>query len=104
MPSRSPGRIGRVVYETENSRAGNSVRRRRVSVVLPAPDGDETMTSTPRRASPGRSGPATSSPPLASGLLSVGLMRRSFDVLDLLAHLLELGLGGDHPSHDLDRR
>ena len=73
------GRIGRVVYETENSSwPANSASRRRVSVVLPAPDGDETMTRTPR------------------SLTLHGTVRRaSFDVLHLLAHLLELGLGLD---------
>src|SRR5262249_41799368 len=79
--SLSPVRRGRVVYETENSSSGNSPSRRRVSVVLPAPDGDETMARTPRR--------------------DIRLIL--FHVLDLLAHLLELGLGADDQIDDLGR-
>src|SRR5438552_947343 len=45
---------------------------RSTSVVLPAPDGAETMKSSPRRPEP------------------------LLDILDLLAHLLELRLRGDH--------
>src|SRR5689334_4927753 len=52
------------------------------SVVLPAPEGAETTTSVPRR------------------LMSC-ITPGSFDVLHLLAHLLERGLGRDHGLGDL---
>ena len=51
---------------------GTRVTRRSTSVVLPVPDGAETMKSSPR----------------------------SLDILDLLAHLFELGLRGDHDLAD----
>src|SRR5687767_15954779 len=53
-------------------RLGTSCTRRSTRVVLPVPDGAETMNSRPRRAAP----------PL-------------LDILDLLPHLLEFGLGVD---------
>jgi hypothetical protein len=40
--------MGRVVYETENFTDGNSSRSIRDRVVLPAPEGEEMMTSNPR--------------------------------------------------------
>ena len=46
-PPRRAG-CGRVVYETENITSGNSSIRRWHSVVLPAPDGDETTINRPR--------------------------------------------------------
>src|SRR6185503_16225170 len=61
----------RDVYERDILRPGVCSTRRSTSVVFPAPDGAETMNSSPRRAAP------------------------LLDILDLLAHLLELRLRGD---------
>src|SRR5688572_24262834 len=66
-PSCSVARGLRVVCETLKRRFGTDASRRVVSVVFPAPDGDETMSG---------SGP-------------------SFDILHLFANALELGLGLD---------
>src|SRR6187551_1482687 len=69
---------------------GNSPMSRRQSVVLPAPDGDETTMRSPR------------------GFWSVMVMMAYsngalFDVLDLLAEALELGLHVDDARGDLAR-
>ena len=64
MPSSSFGRFGRVVWETETQSRLFSLTNASTSEVLPAPDGAETMNSSP----------------LAFGL---------FNVLYLLAHLLD---------------
>src|SRR5688572_24292307 len=60
-------------------RLGTSCTRRSTRVVLPVPDGAETMNSRPRRAAP----------PL-------------LDILDLLPHLLEFGLGVDDQLRDAE--
>src|SRR5262245_27009338 len=59
----------REVYDRDIVKLGTRSTRRSTTVVLPVPDGAETMKSKPR------------SP--------------SLDILDLLAHLLELRLRGD---------
>src|SRR4051794_7623727 len=63
--------------------SGNSSIKRWHSVVLPAPDGDETTINSPRAAS--------------------FISAMSLHVLDLLAQPLELGLGVDH-AHGHRRR
>ena len=68
----TPGRAGRDVYDLDIFKCGTMCTRRSTSVVFPVPDGADTINSRPRR-------PGT-----------------SFDILDLLPHLLELGLRGDH--------
>src|SRR5882762_2773333 len=75
MPSRSPGRAARDVYERDMQRLGITWTSRSTSVVLPVPDGADTMKSSPRLA--GETG------------------ARLFDILHLLAHLLELRLRVD---------
>jgi hypothetical protein len=49
LPSISLGRRGRVVTETESDSVGSRSSRRRVIVVLPAPDGDDSTSRKPRR-------------------------------------------------------
>ena len=48
----SPRRGGRVVTETESAMRPSSLSRRRDKVVLPAPDGDDSTSISPRRATP----------------------------------------------------
>src|SRR3954471_23103576 len=75
-PSISLARGLRVVCETENLSSGwLSVRMRVFSVVLPAPEGDERMSSTKSE----------------SG---------SLDILHLLAHFLDFRLELDHRVGD----
>src|SRR5262249_19295205 len=71
----SPARGGRVVVDTLNESAGNSARSRLHSVVLPAPEGDETTNRSPR------------------GRVPMG--PRSLDIRHLLADLFECALGVD---------
>src|SRR6476620_142882 len=78
MPSTSLARRGRVVTEMDRVRLGSSSRRSRVSVVLPAPDGEESTSIRPRR-------------PMMS-FSSSAVMRGSLDILHLLAELLDLRL------------
>src|SRR5215216_2101664 len=61
---------------------GRSCTRRSTSVVLPVPDGAETMNSSPRR--PGGAAPSL------------------LDILDLLSHLLELRFRVDDQLRDAD--
>ena len=50
MPSFSPGRLGRVVTEMDMARPENSDKSRRDNVVFPAPDGEDSTSIRPRRA------------------------------------------------------
>src|SRR3954466_12043742 len=77
MPSISLARRGRVVTETESVRLDSCSRKRRVRVVLPAPDGDDNTSISPRREMVSFSRVAVIA---------------SLDVLYLLAELLHLGL------------
>src|SRR6478736_6521076 len=77
MPSISLARRGRVVTETESVRLDSCSRSRRVSVVFPAPDGEDSTSISPRRE-------------MVS--FSRFAVIASLDVLDLLAELLHLGL------------
>src|SRR5687768_3074659 len=70
-------------------RCGTSCASRSTSVVLPVPDGAETMNSRPRRC-------AADGPWSAGALAEAGLL----DILDLLAHLFEFGLGVDDQLRD----
>src|SRR5215212_2960366 len=70
MPGTSPARAGRDVYERDSDKSGTTCTSRSATVVFPVPDGAEITNRRPRR--PG-----------------------SFDILHLLAHLLELGLQRD---------
>src|SRR5665213_1390780 len=65
-PCASPGRGARVVTEIDRSSDGLSATSRRDSEVLPAPDGLETTSKSPRRA-------------------------RSLDILHLLTKLIDRG-------------
>src|SRR5262245_12086169 len=76
MPSASPGRGLRVVTDTDMRRPGSAATRRRASVVLPAPEGEDSTSSIPRR--PMRE------PPVTPASLPVPL-----NVLHLLAHLID---------------
>ena len=49
---RSPGRLARVVAETDIFSAGIRSIKSRDSVVLPAPDGEDSTNIRPRRSSP----------------------------------------------------
>src|SRR5581483_7427367 len=72
----SPGRGLRVVTDTDMRRPLSLASRRRASVVLPAPDGEESTSSRPRRATCGRSDRSGRAP-------------ASLNVLHLLAHLVD---------------
>src|SRR5271155_1115740 len=50
MPSRSPGRIWRVVTLTESSTSVSAASRAREMVLLPAPEGAAMTRATPLRA------------------------------------------------------
>jgi len=74
MPSRSPGRIWRVVCDTDSAESGILSTKARASEVLPAPDGADRMIE--------RS--------LGCGCESgFDLPERLLNVLNLLAHLLD---------------
>src|SRR5947207_13496451 len=75
MPSASPTRGLRVVTDTDISNSGSRASRRRDNVVLPAPDGDDSTSSKPRRGSSGGDG-----------------LWRLLDILHLLAKLIDDGL------------
>ena len=53
-PSTSPGRIGRVVADTDICKSGIRSSSMRDSVVLPAPDGDDSTNISPRRSTPSK--------------------------------------------------
>src|SRR4029079_16630062 len=109
-----------VVYDTENASCcgapENSSSSRRVSVVLPAPDGDETISRMPRPDA-GDAAPAPDARRLAvtTRIIPPGLAcavrpaprpcdlarPQLLDVLDLLADLLETRLGIDDRDPDL---
>src|SRR3954470_12348555 len=72
MPSRSPTRGGRVVYETDRRMPGSRSSRARTRLVLPPPDGAATTKRLPRTA-------ARVPVPAAASL----------NILHLLAHLLD---------------
>jgi hypothetical protein len=55
----SPGRLGRVVTETDRVSSGSRSSSPRAMLVLPAPDGDDSTSIRPRRLMMG---------PLAEGL------------------------------------
>src|SRR5271166_5210884 len=77
MPSTSEERRGRVVTEMDRVRSSAlSCISMRVSVVLPAPDGEDRIRIMPRR--------------LAFAISNL-FSRISLDVLGLLAELLDLG-------------
>src|SRR6188474_3039797 len=81
MPSCSPARAAREVYERDILRLGTACTSRSTSVVFPVPEAADTMNSRPRR---GAAWPAA-----------------SLDILHLLAHLLELRLGRDDQFGDI---
>src|SRR3989442_14937204 len=81
-PSRSPSRAGRDVYDRDIRRCGVICTSRSTRVVLPVPDGADTMNRRPRCLLPESTLPAL------------------LDILDLLAHLLELGLCRDDHLRD----
>src|ERR687895_742092 len=47
MPSHSPGRLGRVVCEIETRRSGSDAAKALTRLVLPAPEGAETIKRIP---------------------------------------------------------
>ena len=65
---------------------GSSAIKRRASVVLPAPDGDDSTNNSPRRAIGGIAARSTGLVGLV-GFVDIGLL----DVLDLLAQLIDHG-------------
>src|SRR5271165_7086329 len=78
MPSTSEERRGRVVTEMDRVRSSAlSCISMRVSVVLPAPEGEDRIRIMPRR--------------LAFAISNLTFSRISLDVLRLLAELLDLG-------------
>src|SRR5688572_3683071 len=72
-------------------KCGTFCASRSTSVVFPVPDGAETMNNWPRREA--ATGPLPAAPSAWPGL---------FDILDLLAHLLEFGLGVDDQLRDAE--
>ena len=56
-PRPRPGRIGRVVADTDIFRPGIRSISNRDSVVLPAPDGDDSTNISPRRSTPSKPWP-----------------------------------------------
>src|SRR6476660_47839 len=95
MPSTSPGRAARDVYDRESERSGTTCTSRSATVVLPVPDGAETTNRSPRRPDPGSRPPDPGSRPPNPGRFSPSL-----DSLNLLAHLLEFGLERDDDLGD----
>src|SRR5438552_18598971 len=69
---------------------------RSTSVVLPAPDGADTMKSKPARPGPVAPRPGSGRPRGSRGV------EASLDILDLLAHLLELRLRRDDELRDTE--
>jgi len=52
MPWVSPGRLDRVVTETDIIKLGSRSKSNRDRVVLPAPEGEDNINITPRRRIP----------------------------------------------------
>src|SRR4030081_1690763 len=115
MPSRSPGRGGRVVAETESSSPGTRSSRPRISVPFPTPEGP-VMTKTCPTWDEGR-GASKLTPQhrdelraLALGQAADGLARRDTALREDLVglHAPVLGNGQQHVEHlgrlDVGRR
>src|SRR3569623_574806 len=92
MPAVSPGRFWRVVAETDMVRLGSRPSSLREIVVLPAPEGEERTSISPRRLT-------SMNPEDPVGLL---IKPSSLDVLDLLAQLLDRRLQVDPDAGEAD--